>query len=104
MAHVRQLSSVAGGRGQIQARLDEGSRWYVFLAQRIVKYVLTRVRPASDIGAVSILWSQPVTALQILSPDGKWCYGKHVPNGIIRVLRALHPLSLPANFRMGSRS
>ncbi|PIL28641.1 hypothetical protein GSI_08683 [Ganoderma sinense ZZ0214-1] len=37
----------------------------------------------ADIGAVSILWSQPVTALQILSPDGKWRYVKHVPNGLI---------------------
>ncbi|TBU57582.1 Clavaminate synthase-like protein [Dichomitus squalens] len=37
----------------------------------------------ADIGAVSILWSQPVTALQILSPDGKWRYVNHIPNGII---------------------
>ncbi|KAI1787059.1 Clavaminate synthase-like protein [Ganoderma leucocontextum] len=37
----------------------------------------------ADIGAVSILWSQPVTALQILSPDGNWRYVRHVPNGII---------------------
>ncbi|KAM5546255.1 hypothetical protein V8D89_000381 [Ganoderma adspersum] len=37
----------------------------------------------ADIGAVSILWSQPVTALQILSPDGKWRYVKHIPNGLI---------------------
>ncbi|RPD60559.1 Clavaminate synthase-like protein [Lentinus tigrinus ALCF2SS1-7] len=37
----------------------------------------------TDIGTISILWSQPVTALQILSPDGKWRYAKHIPNGLI---------------------
>ncbi|KAI0703873.1 Clavaminate synthase-like protein [Cerioporus squamosus] len=37
----------------------------------------------TDIGTISILWSQPVTALQIMSPDGKWRYVKHIPNGII---------------------
>ena len=48
--------------------------------------MLMRVCTTSDIGAVSILWSQPVTALQILSPDGKWRYVKHVPNGLVRTL------------------
>ncbi|KAI0752450.1 Clavaminate synthase-like protein [Daedaleopsis nitida] len=37
----------------------------------------------TDIGTISILWSQPVTALQIMSPDGKWRYVKHIPNGVI---------------------
>ncbi|KAI0708358.1 Clavaminate synthase-like protein [Earliella scabrosa] len=37
----------------------------------------------TDIGTLSILWSQPVTALQILCPDGNWRYVKHIPNGII---------------------
>ena len=37
-----------------------------------------------DIGSVTILWSQPVSALQILSPDGKWRWVKHIPNGLVR--------------------
>ncbi|KAI0630153.1 Clavaminate synthase-like protein [Trametes polyzona] len=37
----------------------------------------------TDIGTISILWSQPVTALQIRSPDGVWRYVKHIPNGLI---------------------
>ena len=50
---------------------------------RFADSLFTRVRTTLDIGAVSILWSQPVTALQIMSPDGKWRYVKHVPNGIV---------------------
>ena len=37
----------------------------------------------ADIDAISMLWSQPVTALQVLSPDGKWRYVKHIPNSIV---------------------
>ncbi|RPD60545.1 Clavaminate synthase-like protein [Lentinus tigrinus ALCF2SS1-7] len=37
----------------------------------------------TDIGSITILWSQPVTALQIMSPDGKWRYVKHIPNGLV---------------------
>ncbi|KAM5546258.1 hypothetical protein V8D89_000384 [Ganoderma adspersum] len=36
----------------------------------------------TDGGTISLLWSQPVVALQIMSPDGRWRYVKHVPNGI----------------------
>lgn len=32
---------------------------------------------------MTLLWSQPVAALQILSPDGKWRWVKHVENGIV---------------------
>ncbi|PIL28647.1 hypothetical protein GSI_08689 [Ganoderma sinense ZZ0214-1] len=37
----------------------------------------------TDSGTVSLLWSQPVVALQILSPDGQWRFVKYVPNSII---------------------
>ncbi|KII91589.1 hypothetical protein PLICRDRAFT_173417 [Plicaturopsis crispa FD-325 SS-3] len=38
----------------------------------------------TDIGGVTILWSQPVAALQILSPNGKqWQWIKHVPNALV---------------------
>ncbi|PIL28629.1 hypothetical protein GSI_08671 [Ganoderma sinense ZZ0214-1] len=37
----------------------------------------------TDTGSITLLWSQPVVALQIMSPDGKWRYVRHVPNSII---------------------
>ncbi|OCH94655.1 Clavaminate synthase-like protein [Obba rivulosa] len=37
----------------------------------------------TDSGSVAILWSQPVAALQILSPDGKWRWIKHVENALV---------------------
>ncbi|TBU25818.1 Clavaminate synthase-like protein [Dichomitus squalens] len=37
----------------------------------------------TDFGTITILWSQPVTALQILSPDGVWRFVKHIPNALV---------------------
>ncbi|EED78172.1 predicted protein [Postia placenta Mad-698-R] len=37
----------------------------------------------ADSGSVSILWSQPISALQILSPDGKWRWIRHVDNALV---------------------
>ena len=74
---------------------DEAKTKNVWMKGHVGKYTFKLFRTVtryshlslvSDIGAVSILWSQPVTALQILSPDGKWRYVKHVPNGIVRIL------------------
>ena len=39
-----------------------------------------------DFGTVTILWSQPIASLQILSPDGKWRYIKHIDNALVRVV------------------
>ncbi|KAI0819368.1 Clavaminate synthase-like protein [Trametes gibbosa] len=36
-----------------------------------------------DFGTVTILWSQPVAALQIMSPDGKWRWIKHIDNALV---------------------
>ncbi|KAH9934538.1 Clavaminate synthase-like protein [Epithele typhae] len=48
----------------------------------------------TDYGSITILWSQPVTALQILSPDGKWRYVKHMDNAlVVNVGDALEMLS-----------
>ena len=46
----------------------------------------------TDSGTISLLWSQPVVALQIMSTDGKWRYVKHVPNGIVRPTYLSHIL------------
>jgi len=37
----------------------------------------------TDFGSITILWSQPVAALQILSPDGKWRWIKHIDNALV---------------------
>ncbi|KAF7797980.1 hypothetical protein EIP86_009187 [Pleurotus ostreatoroseus] len=37
----------------------------------------------TDIGSITILWSQPVSALQILSRDGKWRWIRHIDNALV---------------------
>lgn len=37
----------------------------------------------TDQGSLTLLWSQPVAALQIMSPDGKWRWVKHVDNALV---------------------
>ncbi|KAJ3537947.1 hypothetical protein NM688_g6592 [Phlebia brevispora] len=44
----------------------------------------TWLKGHTDFGSITILWSQPVSALQILSPDGKWRWIKHVDNALVR--------------------
>ncbi|KAG6840234.1 hypothetical protein C0991_008018 [Blastosporella zonata] len=36
-----------------------------------------------DIGSVTILWSQPVSGLQVLSLDGKWQWVRHIENALV---------------------
>lgn len=38
----------------------------------------------SDTGTLTILWSQPISALQILSQDGTWRWIKHIDNALVR--------------------
>ncbi|KAJ3552261.1 hypothetical protein NM688_g4242 [Phlebia brevispora] len=37
----------------------------------------------TDIGSITILWSQPVGGLQILSKDGKWRWIRHIDNALV---------------------
>jgi isopenicillin N synthase-like dioxygenase len=37
-----------------------------------------------DFGSVTLLWSQPVSALQLLQPDGTWKWVKHIPDALVR--------------------
>ncbi|TDL21684.1 Clavaminate synthase-like protein [Rickenella mellea] len=37
----------------------------------------------TDFGTITILWSQPVAALQIFSSDGTWKWVKHIPNALV---------------------
>ncbi|KAI0365420.1 Clavaminate synthase-like protein [Pilatotrama ljubarskyi] len=36
----------------------------------------------TDIGTITILWSQPVSGLQILCPDGRWRWVRHIENAL----------------------
>lgn len=40
---------------------------------------------------MSVLWSQPVSALQIRDSDGKWRWVKHVENALVRGLHCSYP-------------
>ncbi|KAG6831899.1 hypothetical protein H0H87_003550 [Tephrocybe sp. NHM501043] len=37
----------------------------------------------TDSGSLTLLWSQPVSALQILGLDGKWKWVKHIDNALV---------------------
>ncbi|KDQ32558.1 hypothetical protein PLEOSDRAFT_1073080 [Pleurotus ostreatus PC15] len=37
----------------------------------------------TDSGSITILWSQPVAGLQILTPNGKWKWIKHIDNALV---------------------
>ncbi|EPT03279.1 hypothetical protein FOMPIDRAFT_90926 [Fomitopsis schrenkii] len=37
----------------------------------------------TDYVGITILWSQPIAALQMMSPDGKWRWVKHIPNAVV---------------------
>ncbi|EPQ50556.1 Clavaminate synthase-like protein [Gloeophyllum trabeum ATCC 11539] len=37
----------------------------------------------TDIGSITVLWSQPVCGLQIRSPEGEWQWARYIENGLI---------------------
>ncbi|OJT03633.1 UPF0676 protein [Trametes pubescens] len=37
----------------------------------------------TDIGTITILWSQPVSGLQILCPNGQWRWVRHIENALV---------------------
>ncbi|KAJ6453604.1 hypothetical protein C8R45DRAFT_633449 [Mycena sanguinolenta] len=37
----------------------------------------------TDFGTITVLYSQPIAALQILGPDGKWRWIKHIENALV---------------------
>lgn len=38
---------------------------------------------SQDFGSITVVWSQPISALQILSSDGKWRWIKHIDNALV---------------------
>ena len=53
-----------------------------------------RLQGHSDFNSITILWSQPITSLEVLMPDNKWRFVRHRPNAIVINLGdAMHFLS-----------
>ena len=47
------------------------------------KWPVARMTDVADVTSVSILWSQPIAALQILSIEGEWRWVKHIANALV---------------------
>jgi hypothetical protein len=56
--------------------------------------------PRKDFGSVTILWSQPVSALQIQSPDGKWRWVKHLDNALVSFNKVLSKSNIKLTFHL----
>ncbi|KAG2066337.1 Clavaminate synthase-like protein [Suillus decipiens] len=37
----------------------------------------------TDTGSITILWSQPIGGLQIMAPDGRWKWVRHINNSLV---------------------
>ena len=73
------------GRRKVKKCLDKGPHRYAVLPTENNRSTAGII---PDTGSVTILWSQPVSGLQILSPDGKWRWVRHIDNALVR---PLHP-------------
>ena len=76
-----QLQAHTGGRGKVKERLAQGSHRF---AVSVTLRDQSITRTITDVGSVTILWSQPVGGLQILSPDGQWRWVRHMDNALVR--------------------
>ena len=46
------------------------------------------IETLADLGSMTILWSQPISALQILTKDGQWKWVRHIPNALVNLYDA----------------
>ncbi|KAF8432736.1 hypothetical protein L210DRAFT_3711347 [Boletus edulis BED1] len=58
-------------------------RYYARTEEEEAKSKNVWIKGHTDIGSVTILWSQPVGGLQILSPDGGWRWVRHINNSVV---------------------
>ena len=65
-------------------RLVERTYWCALIT--FTSYEAESSRPSVDIGSITVLYSQPVAALQVLSPDGNWRWVKHIPNALVSLM------------------
>jgi isopenicillin N synthase-like dioxygenase len=61
--------------------MAQGTHRYVPFFGRNIKVFS---HPSSDFGTITILYSQPVAALQILTKENTWKWVKHIDNAIVR--------------------
>ena len=68
---------------------DEAKTKNVWLKGHVGRYQIRSILilfpniSSSDHGTITVLYSQPVAALQILGRDGKWLWVKHVENALV---------------------
>ncbi|KAI0089616.1 hypothetical protein BDY19DRAFT_993195 [Irpex rosettiformis] len=58
-------------------------KYYPRTAEEEEKSKQVWLKGHTDFGTITILWSQPVSALQILSPDGEWRWLRHIDNALV---------------------
>ena len=80
---VLKLSAVEGRGNQNQERLAQRTHWY---ADPQIKHIYSLTRFTWDFGTITILYSQPVAALQILTKEGAWKWVKHIKNALVSSL------------------
>lgn len=83
-------------RRENQKCLAKGPYRWILIALFFYSPELTLKLP--DTGTISILYSQPVAALQILALDGTWKWIKHIDNAIVRVQSVLRTI-IHSSFR-----
>ncbi|KZT63621.1 Clavaminate synthase-like protein [Daedalea quercina L-15889] len=58
-------------------------KYYSRSAEDEIKAKQVWLKGHTDIGTITLLWSQPVAGLQVFSPDGKWRYVRHIENALV---------------------
>jgi isopenicillin N synthase-like dioxygenase len=75
---IREAMTKRRKQAMFGSRVIQVSGFYLLCSS---SYELERHMP--DFGTVTVLWSQPVAGLQILSPDGKWRWIRHIDNAVV---------------------
>ena len=52
--------------------------------------IVSPAHSMTDIGSITLLWSQPVAALQIQTQEG-WRWVRHIDNALVRTSPAIDP-------------
>ncbi|KAF9224836.1 Clavaminate synthase-like protein [Gyrodon lividus] len=58
-------------------------KYYARSAEEEAKTKNVWLKGHTDFGSITILWSQPVAALQIMSKDSKWRWIRHIENALV---------------------
>ncbi|KAG6824876.1 hypothetical protein H0H92_005561 [Tricholoma furcatifolium] len=58
-------------------------KYYPRSSEEEVKTKNVWLKGHTDFGSLTLLWSQPISALQILDPEGMWKWVKHIENALV---------------------